>query len=215
MRTVVRQIDRALKDIYRIPTPQNAESFLVRHPVGDQPFDGALLVQPGADLSLGIYLSEHVRRNLADFRRSRQAELVEGWTVPQLNAFLVAVEEVSHFHCLLHHVHHGATVTQLEMEIQGEIDKFLLAFFAGALGAHPTDAAFYALFEQLFQKFHWAEGVGAAERARYEEANQLAKAFILKWAIGIWDPARRERHFALLRRFYRLPFFQKVALFQP
>src|SRR5687767_8386015 len=126
MKSIIRKIDRAIKRLYNLDSRLSAEDFLVVKP---QPgFQGALLVhseQPN-QISVGIYLNESVRRSLRVFPKGRSAF----WSKETLSAFTVATEEVSHFHYLLHHVTAGRPVSQLEMELQGDIDKFLVAYFA-------------------------------------------------------------------------------------
>jgi hypothetical protein len=52
------------------------------------------------------------------------------WSHDQIAAFTLVAEEVSHFHYLLHHAHQGRQVSQFELELQGDVDKLLLTYFA-------------------------------------------------------------------------------------
>lgn len=208
MRPVVRKIDQALKRLYRIDATHRAEDYLIKKPVdattgvGNAELQGALFVRPGGakSLRLGIYLSEGVRRRLVSFRRWPDAV----WTRDQLDAFTVAVEEVSHFNYLLFHAAAGRPVSQLELEVQGEVDKFLVTFFSVLAGRAYDRTTFDVLIEQLFYRFRLAESLSPEQRERYEAANALARRFVLKWRAEMDEGKGREAAFRLLRRFYRL-----------
>lgn len=215
MKRVIRKIDLALKSLYNLDCEFRAEDFLLKRPaaqkaVGSAGLQGALYVQSGepCDLTLGIYLSAAVGENLTKFPRGRSAF----WSREKLSAFAVATEEISHFHYLLHHAATGRQVSQLELELQGDIDKFLLAFFANAGGDEAGNVIFETLFERLFSQFRLSELLTGEEKDRYTEANRLAKRFILKFADQLSDPASSENVLKALRRFYRLNASEKMSL---
>ena len=204
MKRVVRKIDRALKRLYNLETGYRAEDFLLSKPpaegVGNAELHGTLYVR-GADndLSVGIYLSPGVAEGLADFGRWQYP-----WKREQTAAFSVATEEISHFLYLLYHAETGRGVSQLELELQGEIDKFVLAYFAGA-------STFEQLFEQLFYRFRLAESLSLEQKDRYLEANRLARLFIRRYGRYLSSTRTYEKAFRLLRRFYRLDSSEKIG----
>lgn len=164
VRAAIRSMDRALKRLYNLEPGYRAENFLVSRPVnvkaaGNADFKGALYVRTNpwaesvADLSLAIYLSEPVVEELASFRSWRTSL----WSRAQIAAFTVAAEEISHFHYLLYHASRTRQVSQLELELQGDIDKFLLTYFANFWKVESSEEAFDALFEQLFYRFRLSE----------------------------------------------------------
>jgi hypothetical protein len=225
MRTVVRKIDRALKDLYRLDAKYNAEEFLIKKPyvshvsrgiyldkmAANAALQGALFIRPGrpaSEISLGIYLSEGVRRNLLSFRRWPKS----GWSWEQVDAFSVAAEEVSHFQYLVFHASAGRGVSQLELELQGEIDKFLLTYFAVMAGRQFDEKIFGSLFEQFFFRFHLAANLSEEQRARYIQANNFAKHFIRRCEGYLARPGGHERVLRLLRRFYRMSAHEKMSL---
>jgi hypothetical protein len=197
-------IDRALKELYQLNSPFQAEHFLVTKPLAHKAGSGALYIaEPTGDddtLGLGIYLDEAIQKELQSFPTWE-----DHWSPVQTSAFGVAAEEVSHFNYIVHHAPKGRSVSHLELELQGEIDKFLLVFFASP---QPLEE----LFEKCFEKFQWHPGLSEEERARYEQANILAKAFLFKNAGLIGKVEARERCFRFLREFYRLSFEGKVSV---
>lgn len=217
MRHAVRTIDRALKHLYNLNPSYRAEHFLVKNWVsGDvsvgsscRNFRGALLVQGDLNegVSVGIYLDENTRRELSSFSRW----LKRDWTHSQFAAFATAAEEVSHFQYLLHHAGSGRAVSQFELELQGEIDKFMLSFFALARG--KTDVGvFRALFEQCFEQFRLEDSLSPEERSRYQNASNYAQRFVS--AIGEGLLKDKEKLLSTLRRFYRLNSAEKVSSIQ-
>src|SRR5205823_14442801 len=130
--------------------------------------------------------------------------------------FSVAAEEVSHFQYLLFHATSGRSVSQFELELQGEIDKFLLTFFAVSSGGKFDEQLFGTLFEQFFYHFHLAESLTQEQRVRYMEANHVAKRFIRRCGkLLALEGGRRDRAFSLLRRFYRVDSAEKLSLAAP
>lgn len=232
MRPVIRKIDRALKALYNLDGSYNAEEFLIKRPLvsavqrgvrvekaANAQLQGALFIRaapparknetPSDEISLGIYLSKGVRRNLLSFRRWPG---VDQWSWEQLDAFSVAAEEVSHFQYLLFHASSGRPVSQLELELQGEIDKFLLTYFAVADGRKFSQKVFESLFEQFFFHFHLAESLTFEQRSRYLEANVLGRKFIRRCGKLFSGPGGTETALRALRRFYRMSAAEKISL---
>lgn len=223
MKAIVRKIDRALKRIYNLENRYWAERFLLRghnHAIAKHHanLQGAIFVQGGSleqltgtasdDLSVAIYFSEPVRKELSDHTKWRTTE----WSQQQMSAFAVATEEISHFNYLIHNAMTGRAISQLELELQGEVDKFLLSYFALITKAErPPGAVFEALFNQLFERFHWSENLNEEQMERYAQANQCAQRFILKCRADLAKPHSSDRVFKLLRQFYRLSASDKMS----
>lgn len=215
MKRAVRHIDRAIKSIYGLDPTVSAEKFLVGSSapvieIASASRQGALLIQPDShspeDVSVGIYLSPNVSESLGalDFERPHL------WSHAETSAFAVATEEISHFHYFVFHAAADRAVTQLELEIQAEVDKFLLLYFARRRGGRSAARVFSDTLSQLFDRFHLAEELTDIERARYAEASRLALRLILK--IKPLCVARGfERGLKWLRRYYRLDRAEKLS----
>lgn len=219
MKTAVKKIDRALKSLYNLDTPHRAERFLIhladKKSAPDRPCEGKLLIQEvepekgmDGDVNVGIYLNSPVRQSLADYENWGPQVT---WSLTQLNAFSVATEEVSHFHYLVFHSRVPRQVSQFELELQGEIDKFLLAFFSNVELQSLTDL-FDSLFIRFFEHYSLRADLNAAERERYTRATQGARNFLRKHRRLLADPNGQEKALRLLRRFYRLDQAEKVSL---
>ncbi len=215
MKPVIRKMDRALKRLYNLEHPLKAEAFLITQPILPAAGQGAFFIQsrPGEELEVGIFLDSTVRKQLSQLRRWNPAK----WNTPQLGAFAVAAEEVSHFNYFIHHRYTGRAVSQLELELQGEVDKFLLTLFSGysAMKEPEFIKRFEILLDQFFARYQLVENLSDEQKNRYEEASQHAKRFLLKHRAALANPAKWETAFRLLRRFYRLNLSDKLSLTRP
>jgi hypothetical protein len=110
----------------------------------------------------------------------------------------VGLEEVSHFVYLNYNHERGRNITRLEMEIQAEVDRIVLAFDP-RLGVAPSMAD--SFWEDLHQK--------SFEDSRYETARLAASRFLksLKYHDPrSWTPAE----FQSIERFYELSLQDKL-----
>ena len=89
-----------------------------------------------------------------------------------LGALCTATEEVSHFLYLLFRAASGRAVTQLELELQAEVDKYLNAVFL--LSLQNEGAVSARLRELLFQRYRLDERVSPERASRYRAASGLA-----------------------------------------
>ena len=215
MKSTIRKIDRALKQLYNIEHSFSAEKFLIRNPLMPTAGQGALFIQgkSSESLSVGIFLDSDVTQTLAKFPKGE----VAAWSLEQLGAFAVASEEVSHFNYFLHHHSQGRAVSQLELEVQGEIDKFLLTFFTNYVNEEVADLTrkFEALIDQFFQHYRLEENLTKEQKQRYKDATKLAQRFLTKYRNHFSDPTKAETVLKLLRRFYRGSLAEKLALSNP
>lgn len=210
MLEAILQIESAIKGLYRISVPFCSKDFLLEkipaaplaQPVSHASLKGALFIQhhpsQSEELNLGIYLDPSVRAALDNFPSWEKGK----WTLEQTQAFNVATEEISHFLYLTFHVLNEKPVTELEMELQAEIDKFLLTYFANRVKGEEN-SLFESLFEALFYNYSLSENLSDTQKQRYEEANCLARRYLHKRAEQITQTRHHPVLFDSLRAFYR------------
>ncbi len=125
-----------------------------------------------------------------------------------LNAFLVALEGVSHFNYVVWNARYARPVSLLELELQAEVDKYVSLSIGLARTGNPVDAG--RLHERLFSEVGFNLELDASSRTRYAEANHLAG----KYCQGLMRrfPAQHLEPLFVqeLRRFYRLPQNDKI-----
>jgi hypothetical protein len=191
-----------LDRIYDLELEVRIEEFLIgqetcRHLVGDTS-DGAVVVQQADDkeLQVGVYIGE------GTLSRLNELEGASRFTSEYLGLLCTVVEEVSHFAYLFWNASRGKQVTQLELELQGEVDKFITAVLLCARrnnGRVPP-----TLFDQLFGGFETRKGIGEVDRARYQQASSFARNYCRSLLRRYLRSARMADLFAELRTFYRL-----------
>jgi hypothetical protein len=193
-------VQRRLETLYALDRQAPVTEFLI-------PFEEAvaypgggsrtLVTQKGEDVSLGVVLEESVRVRLA---RSDPRVLLDG---SNLDPFCVLAEEVSHFVYLFFCARAARQVTQLELELQGEVDKYLSAVFL--LSLQNEGAVAPGLRELLFRRYHLAAHVTDEEgRERYRRASDLAYRYCGYLEARFLRPSRLQDLVREARRFYRL-----------
>ena len=208
-----------LEDIYRLSLACQVEDFLLTDQALVRNLDRSanpleireklLLHEEGDELGLSLYLDQTVVETL---EAEEPAGLLHGNC---LSDFLLALEGVSHFVCLIWNISRDRGISLLELEMQAEIDKFVTL---SLLMVHYHDSIETALFRSFLfddQKYH--EGLNEAQRSRYIQANHLAGKYCLQleqrhWRRGDQRPAYEL--FGELRRFYRLSQTDKIGLIQ-
>ena len=201
------QLQRLLESVHGVSADPVA-GYLVGKGVREKlaplssPDEALLVSEQGEALEVALFLDESV---LAQLTR----EASEPWTRQRLSGFCAAAEGVSHFLYLAHRAGQGGQVSQLELEVQGELDKYLAVLLQlWATGRRGSSAA---LRHQLFERSALRPGLAAAERDRYRLAGTLAaacaRALEARYVIaGRLDALLRE-----VRRLYRLSGGEKFS----
>ena len=129
--------------------------------------------------------------------------------------FLQLVEGVSHFVYVAERARTGLPATQLELELQAEVDKFVVL----SLGQAPItatskravmldSASGRRLHDMLYDGFRFLHAAGTEAGERYRLANQLAARFTAR-LVATREPTSIEQ---ALRRFYRAGQTEKIRL---
>ncbi|HEX2882756.1 MAG TPA: hypothetical protein VHO25_24725 [Polyangiaceae bacterium] len=120
------------------------------------------------------------------------------------DARLQLIEGVSHFVLLIERARIELPATQLELEIQAEVDKFaLLASSLNLEGTRSRD-----LHQWLFEDAHFLHSPDTEAGQRYRHANEVAARLCARLDLVRNVPTSQ----ALLRRFYRCGQTEKLSL---
>ena len=198
------QLQSALEQLYRIEGPVDVTDFRVdrrvlSHALGKSA-DGCretLLVQNADEETLvALFLCNDVERRAQHFL---QLPSDQG-----LDAFCVALEGVSHF---LYFTFCGACqdrpVSRVELELQAEIDKFLvLRALFGMSGR--------ILKSRLYEDFVLREDMQPTEQARYRFANRHGRRYA-GWLDHQFRTGRGSEALADARVLYRRPLEAKLS----
>jgi hypothetical protein len=197
----------ALADIYDLPATPDVHEYLLTSRAQLAQFstrggDEQLLVAEDGDaLSLALYIDAAVLERLE--RRDPFAAL----DADNLADYLTAAEGVSHFVYMAWNAGHDKPVTLLELELQAEVDKYVLGAWllrAQGGGRFPRE-----LHRALFERAHVDPCIAGERAGLYRRASDYAGRFCRRVAARLERSRRAStRHdlrpvLAELRRFYR------------
>lgn len=162
-----------------------------------------LVSQQDADcVDLAVYIAPEVLARLGE------SDPLDCLHDDNLADFLMALEGVSHFVYLVWNAGLDKPVTRLELELQGEVDKFVLTalVLATRQGRAPD-----ALHHGLFRRCRVDPSLDHESRARYHAASRYAETYCRR----LLERFRYKRDVSTLwpelRRFYRLTQRGKLA----
>lgn len=172
----LRKIQNHLERLYEVSIDHDVDRYLITDPGLARRLDAGpgareapekLLVQQEEDgLSLALYLDQTLLDALAADDPSEN--LHDG----NLASFWHALEGVSHFLYLVWNAGYGRSVTRLELELQAEVDKFIMAALLISRqrgGRFPS-----SLHRRLFANPVFDEALNHSELSRYHTANRYA-----------------------------------------
>ena len=176
-----------------------------------------IVAQPaegGDELAVSLYLDPEL---LGRLTREDPLVRLHGGNVAD---WCTALEGVSHFLYLAWNAGHDKPVSLLELEMQAEVDKYVVSYW---LLRRQSPQHFPAeLRRLLFERFRVDPGAAAAGRAQvYREASRYAGKFcarlerlLARSRAALSGAAADDAVLAELRRFYRLTHARKRALIE-
>lgn len=200
---MLNRLQRQIEQRYDLTPQHRVSEFVVSDPLlvahlgadPDQSSEQLLLRQDGEDLEMSLYLD---------------ADLIGGDGPLDLHQVGAIIEGVSHFTYVTYCARHDRSTTELELELQGEIDKFfgLAEHLSSPLAGGKVDLG--ELHVKLFENISWRVNISDRARERYETVNRLAaqlcQLWIKRYGDNIGHPALRTE----ARRFYRMGQQQKL-----
>ncbi len=177
---MLNQIQQALEAIYQIDTSCSVEDYLITQedlshfPSAleklHHPHEALLVAQQNDTLDVGLMFE----KKLLSWACAQRWEDRERYLLcdPDLHRLNLLIEGVSHFVYLTWSAAQEKAVTQLEMELQAEVDKFLL--MAQPLKSSETTDR---ILRHLFQEVEWRHELSCELRTRYEEASRFASRY--------------------------------------
>ena len=190
-------MQRALELLYRVRTAVDVGDFMISgaerdgYGVARAPHEQLLLRAPSHDeLEIALFVDEDVLHRLSG--------PLDEEHIPE---YLLAVEGVSHFVYAIVHARAGQTFSALELELQAEVDKYLLVLLGTwREGGNPRKD----LRERLFYRIRYADDLSDEERERYVTANAAAAEYVASLEERFVRHRAVDDMLAEMRRFYRL-----------
>lgn len=184
--------------LYNIsPSIDDIRPFLLTHPpfssyggrtVGhrDQQREAVFVRECNNDMDIGLYVDPRIVDRLEHAQHS-------------LDDIACAGEGVSHFLYLTHRWEERRQCSLLELELQGEVDKFVLL---NLLTMQNHKQGNHTLFTQQFERAHFDAGLTQEERDRYETASHFAAKFCERLLHECFFPYRPERLMKTIQPFF-------------
>ena len=205
------ELQQQLSDIYQVDAAHDVRDFLITDPtlasiIGQDAMlsntDETLLVSQDDDgLAMSLFLDGEMLERLESANplgQLRAGLLDDLWKV---------LEGISHFNCVAWKAAQDRTVTLLELELQGEIDKFVSTALLAL--AQADSELLNNLHRWLFDVFHFHASLDEEQLDRYRAANDYAARFCHRIRERLLQ--NETAAFAELRRFYRLQAEDKIS----
>lgn len=192
-------MQRGLEALYRVDTGVTVEDFMIdemtRELVAPQrkPREQLLVCEADGEMSLALFIDPVVLHNLANNDPARRLG------DHNFGDFVLAVEGVSHFIYAIWCARSDRAVTQLELELQAEVDKYVTCLLA----TDPEPSQSVALRRRLFADPLYEPDLDDDEHDRYRAANDNAHRYAAWLESTFLAPRRIPEMLAELRRFYR------------
>ncbi len=139
---------------------------------------------------------------------------VEAGREPSFDELCQTIEGVSHFLYLVERARCDLSVTQLELELQAEVDKYVAFALVKNDGEGPRYEPMrsWSIRVRLFERVTYLHPAGTEQGDRYRMANKLAARLAGRLEANFARHGRFEQMHATLRRFYRVGQAGKIAL---
>lgn len=201
----LRRVQQGLESLYRVDTGVAVDDFVIDEPTRDQlvherrPREQLLVVEQQGEMSLALFVDPSA---LANLEQRDPGRLLDD---RNLGDFLLVVEGVSHFIYAICAARVDRRVTQLELELQAEVDKYVTCL----LVTDPVRSKEWR--ERLFGDALYEPDLDADERDRYRAANDNAFRYSAYLEAEFVARRRIPEMLAELRRFYRKGLAEKLS----
>lgn len=175
------RIQRGLENLYRLDRAADVDDFVAH--AGDGAREGLLVRETDGGLELRLHLP-------------RLGESGE-----DIDPICQIIEGVSHFVYLADRASQERSTTQLELELQAEVDKYVV--LAASLEGFD-EVTSRRLRERLYERVVYLHPEGTVEGERYRVANDRARRFTGRLEREFVARARYGELHAELRRFFHM-----------
>ena len=204
-------IQKEIESTYRIECPFLVEDFLLdeshrKDYLSHAPWlahsqEALLVEQSPEELHVGLLFDSE----MLTWSQTQDWNDLETLDVKKIGPL---IEGVSHFVYLMWRAHQEQPVTQLELELQAEVDKFII--FSRELSPERADQ----VHQDLFDEVAWLKSLRNEEKVRYETALKLAARYCRFIQGHFLTPHRAEALFPEIRSFYRMSQTEKIRHIQ-
>jgi len=197
------RLQLGLEALYRVETRLAIDAFVIDDDARERlkpartPREQLLLREDGGELGMALFVDTAALANLE--QHDPGARLDEH----NFSDFCLAVEGVSHFIYVALAAARQRPVSQLELELQAEVDKFVCCLLMTGVGPD--------LRRRLFGEVSYAPDLDAVERERYRTANREADRYARALERRFFTRADTGALLVEVRRFYRMDLPDKLG----
>jgi hypothetical protein len=201
------RVQRGLEALYRVDTGVEIGDFIVGAELRDalaparKPREQLLVCEADGEMSLALFIDPGALANLTSHDPSRRLG------DHNFGDFLLAIEGVSHFIYAICCARAARPVSQLELELQAEVDKYVTCL----LITEPEASISAELRRRLFGDVCYEPDLDHEEHDRYRAANDNAQRYATWLERAFVVPRRIPEMLAELRRFYRAGLAAKLG----
>jgi hypothetical protein len=195
-----------LQDIYELDITHRIENYLVSNKALVQLIHSSkfnrhtkeklLVYEDEEGLNLSLYLDDKILKNYLcndPFNSLNEHNVQE---------FCLVLEGISHFLYLVWNATYDRSVTLLEMELQAEVDKFIMVL--DCLECQSNSPAPGQLSRLLFETNIYHDDLSNEEIRRYKLASNYAREYCKQLESRFLGEGNRIGLLSELRKFYRL-----------
>jgi len=204
-------LQQQLSDIYQVGRPYDVRDYVITDPIlamclGQDAMlantDETLLVSQDDDgLAVSLFLDG------AMLERVESSNPLACLHAESLDDLWKVLEGISHFNCVVWKAMQDRTVSLLELELQGEIDKFVATTLLAIEQADKT--LLYNLHSHLFDNVRYHDELDEDQRDRYRSANDYAARYCYSLQHELIE--NDQGAITKLRDFYRLQLGDKIS----
>jgi hypothetical protein len=187
-RALATAIQGGLERLYQLERTADVDAFVAPATSGERE---ALIVRMADDGAVEMSL------RLPLLGRGEFDVLADG----DLDPLCQLIEGVSHFVYLAARAHEHRETTQLELEVQAEVDKYVV--LVAALGVLDAPRS-VRLRGRLYEEVSFSDGAETELGARYRTANRAAARYVERLERSYVRVGRFHELHCELRRFYRM-----------
>ncbi|WP_455205190.1 hypothetical protein [Kaarinaea lacus] len=209
---LLEQLQCHLEDIYEVQTQHRVHDFLINDAALASHLDNGanarelpeklLIRENGEFVDIALYLDESL------LRRLEENDPIQSLHNQNIHDFWTALEGISHFLYFTWNVEYQRGVSLLELELQAEVDKYIVAVWL--LEKQLANPAHKSVHRHLFHNAVFDHRLNEDELFRYRNANDLAAKFCAFIQDCINKRVAHKQILNHLRRFYRLTHHHKI-----
>jgi hypothetical protein len=210
--STISYIQNILNNIYEISIPYNSEDFIIKKDSLKKLISGnsniaadrnqIILMEAEDEIKVAIYIKKRLLNNL------KLTNPICNLTDKNIEDLCVVTEELSHFLYLIWNIQNSRTLSNLALELQAEIDKFIICLLL--LESQFKHELIQPLVYKLFINISFNKKLNKEDKERYIIANNYAKKYCEFLINHYFKTNKIAEAYEELRRFYRYDFPKRL-----